>query len=136
MGEAHLGDYGLGPRLTTSAILLVLFVGVLVVRRVVPDHERRLTVTAIATIIAYVDVPVVYFGVKWWRSLHQEWSSPQTVDSTMVLPLRIAAFAMLFIAIAICVIRWRTILAAVQAEATAPDLPDLPAELSLAEEEA
>lgn len=124
------------PRLTTSAILLVLFVGVLVVRRVVPDPERRLTVTAIATIIAYVDVPVVYFGVKWWRSLHQEWSSPQTVDSTMVLPLRIAAFAMLFIAIAICVIRWRTILAAVQAEATAPDLPDLPAELSLAEEEA
>ncbi len=123
------------PRLTTSAILLVLFVGVLVVRKVVTDPDRRLTVTAISTIVAYVDVPVVYFGVKWWRSLHQEWSSPETVSSTMVLPLRIAAFAMLFIAIAVCVMRWRTILAAVQAEATAPDLPALPAQLALAEKE-
>ena len=123
------------PRLTTSAILLVLFVGVLVVRKVVTDPDRRLTVTAISTIVAYVDVPVVYFGVKWWRSLHQEWSSPETVASTMVLPLRIAAFAMLFIAIAVCVMRWRTILAAVQAEATAPDLPALPAQLALAVKE-
>jgi len=124
------------PRLTTSAILLVLFVGVLVIRRVVTDPERRLTVTAIATIIAYVDVPVVYFGVKWWRSLHQDWSNPETVSATMVLPLRIAAFAMLFIGIAVSVMRWRAIYAAVKAEATAPDLPDLPVELALTEKEA
>lgn len=124
------------PRLTTSAILLVLFVGVLVVRKVVTDPERRLTVTAIAAIIAYVDVPVVYFGVKWWRSLHQEWSNPETVANTMVLPLRIAAFAMLFIAIAVSVMRWRAIYAGLKVEATAPDLPELPEGLKLAEKEA
>jgi heme exporter protein C len=106
-----------------------------VVRKVVTDPERRLTVTAIATIIAYVDVPVVYFGVKWWRSIHQEWSSPQTVSSTMVLPLRVAAFAMLFIAIAVAVMRWRAIYAGLRVEATAPDLPELPAELTLTHEE-
>jgi heme exporter protein C len=124
------------PRLTTSAILLVLFVAVLVVRKVVTEPERRLTVTAIAAIIAYVDVPVVYFGVKWWRSLHQIQSSPETVASTMVTPLRIAAFAMLFISIAVCVMRWRTLYGALKVEATAPDLPELPVELALRESEA
>ena len=124
------------PRLTTSAILLVLFVGVLVVRKVVEDPERRLTVTAIAAIIAYVDVPVVYFGVKWWKSLHQTQSSPETVASTMVLPLRMAAFGMLFIAVSICVMRWRAIYAGLTAEARAPDLPELPVELTLREKEA
>ncbi len=121
------------PRLTTSAILLVLFVGVLVVRKVIDQAERRLTVTAIAAIIAYIDVPVVYFGVKWWRSLHQIQSSPSTVNSTMVTPLRIAAFAMLFIAVAVSVLRWRALYAGLQSEVKAPDLPELPPELELTE---
>lgn len=119
------------PRLTTSAILLVLFVGVLVLRRVVDAPERRLTITAIAAIIAYVDVPVVYFGVKWWRTLHQVQSNPETVSNPMILPLRMAAFAVLFIAVAICVIRWRTIVGGLLQEARAPDLPERPPELKL-----
>lgn len=121
------------PRLTTSAILLVLFVGVLVVRKVVDSPERRLTVTSIAAIVAFVDVPIVYFGVKWWKSLHQTQSSPETVAQTMVLPLRIAAFAMLFIAMSVVVMRWRTIYAGLQDEVKAPDLPELPPELKLSE---
>jgi heme exporter protein C len=121
------------PRLTTSAILFVLFVGVLVVRKVVDAPERRLTVTAIAAIIAFIDVPIVYFGVRWWKSLHQIQSSPETVAQTMVLPLRIAAFAMLFISISVVVMRWRAIYAQLQVEVQAPNLPDLPPELRLSE---
>ena len=59
----------------------------------------RATWSAVATIVAYVDVPLVYFCVKWWRSLHQMQSSPETVDSAMVLPLRINAVAMILLAI-------------------------------------
>lgn len=86
-------------RLTTSLLMLLLFGGVLTLRSFVEDWDRRATWTAVATIVAYVDVPLVYFCVRWWRSLHQVQSSPETVDSAMVLPLRINAFAILFLAI-------------------------------------
>ncbi len=122
------------PRLTSSAILLVLFVAVLVLRRVVDSPERRLTVTAIAAIVAYVDVPIVYFAVKWWNSLHQPMSSPETVSNPMILPLRMAAFGMLFTGIGIARLRWRTIYAGLQREAAAPDLPARAETLTLADE--
>ena len=86
-------------RLTTSLILLLLFVGVLSLRSFAATSERRASLTAVATIVAYVDVPLVYFCVRWWRSLHQVQSSPATVDPAMVLPLRVNAFALLFAAI-------------------------------------
>ena len=86
-------------RLTTSLVMLLLFAGVLALRSFVDDTDRRATWTAVATIVAFVDVPLVYFCVRWWRSLHQTQSTPETVSSAMVLPLRINAFAILFIAI-------------------------------------
>jgi len=86
-------------RLTTSLVLLLLFAGVLSLRSFVTDPAQRATWTAIASIVAYVDVPLVYFCVRWWRSLHQVQSSPETVDPAMVLPLRINSFGILFLAI-------------------------------------
>ena len=121
------------PRLTTTAVMFVMFVGVLLLRSLVEVAERRLTVTAVAGIVAFANVPVVYFSVKWWRTLHQDFSSPETVSSPMVTPLRIAAFGMLFVAIGIAVMRWRSIYAAVQRETESPALPDMPAPLKLPE---
>lgn len=86
-------------RLTTSLIMVLLFAGVLALRSFVEDPDRRASWCAIATIISFVDVPLVYFCVRWWRSLHQVQSSPETVDSAMVLPLRINAFAFIFLAV-------------------------------------
>ncbi len=86
-------------RLTTSLVMLLLFAGVLALRSFVEDSDRRATWTAVATIVAFVDVPLVYFCVRWWRSLHQVQSTPDTVSSTMVLPLRLNAVAFLLIAI-------------------------------------
>jgi heme exporter protein C len=86
-------------RLTTSLVMLLLFAGVLALRSFVDDPSQRATWTAITTIVAYIDVPLVYLCVRWWRSLHQVQSSPETVDPLMVLPLRLNAFAILFIAI-------------------------------------
>ncbi len=87
------------PRLTTSAIMGVSFAGLLALRASLDDPERRATWTAVGTIIAYVDVPIVYMSIKWWRTLHQNFSTPETVNEMMVIPLRINAFAMLFIGI-------------------------------------
>ncbi|MEO8276188.1 MAG: cytochrome c biogenesis protein CcsA, partial [Thermoanaerobaculia bacterium] len=63
-------------RLTTSLVLLLLFIGVLALRSFAAGSDRRANLTAVAAIVAYVDVPLVYFCVRWWRSLHQIQSSP------------------------------------------------------------
>jgi heme exporter protein C len=85
-------------RLTTSLVMLLLFGGVLALRSFIEDQDRRASWTAVASIVAYVDVPLVYFCVRWWRSLHQIQSSPETVHTSMQLPLRINAIALLLIA--------------------------------------
>jgi len=94
-------------RLTTSLIMLLLFAGVLALRSFVLDPDRKATWTSVATIVAYVDVPLVYFCVRWWRSLHQVQSTPETVSSSMILPLRMNAFALLFLGIWMVVYRAR-----------------------------
>jgi heme exporter protein C len=109
-------------RLTTSLVLLLLFIGVLSLRSFAAGSERRASLTAVAAIVAYVDVPLVYFCVRWWRSLHQIQSSPATVDPAMVLPLRVNAFGLMFAAIWFIVRRARLELARRRSSETA--IPD------------
>ncbi len=109
-------------RLTTSLVLLLLFIGVLSLRSFASGSDRRASLTAVAAIVAYVDVPLVYFCVRWWRSLHQIQSSPATVDPAMVLPLRVNAFALMFAAIWFIVRRARLELARRRSSETA--IPD------------
>lgn len=59
-------------RLTTTALLLGLFVGYLALRRVPADAGVRARRSAIAALIAFADVPIVHLSVKWWRTLHQQ----------------------------------------------------------------
>jgi heme exporter protein C len=58
-------------RLTSTALLLVLQLGYLALRRVPSDPEARARRSAVAAVIAAVDVPIVHFSVQWWRTLHQ-----------------------------------------------------------------
>lgn len=58
-------------RLTTTALLFVLFLGYLALRRVDNDPDVRARRSAIAALIAVVDIPIVHFSVDWWRTLHQ-----------------------------------------------------------------
>lgn len=58
-------------RLTSTALLLVLFLGYLALRRVPADPEVRARRCAVAALVAFVDVPIVHFSVQWWQTLHQ-----------------------------------------------------------------
>jgi heme exporter protein C len=95
------------PRLTSVAVLLFATLGILALRQFVDDARKRAVWTGVATIIASVDLPIVYFSVKWWNSLHQQQSTPQTVSSAFHLPLRINAFAVLFLMIGFIMVRSR-----------------------------
>ena len=67
-----VGRIGRGTRLTSTALLFLLYVGYLTVRRLPADQSVRNTRAAWVALLAFVDVPIVYFSVDWWRSLHQE----------------------------------------------------------------
>lgn len=95
------------PRLTTTAVLLFAFLGIIALRHFVPDPSRRATWSAVATIIAYADVPIVYYSVRWWNSLHQLQSSPATVSKQFHLPLRVNAFGILFLMTGFIMLRAR-----------------------------
>ena len=60
------------PRLTTTALLLLLFAGYLAIRRLPADPAVRAKRSAIVGLVAFVDVPIVHYAVDWWRSLHQD----------------------------------------------------------------
>ncbi len=115
-------------RLLFSFLMFLLFAGVLALSSFVDDRRRRSTWTAVATIIAFVDVPLVYYCVRWWRSLHQVQSTPETMDPAMVLPMRINAFAILFIGIWFIAQR-----AAIEARRSRAENVDAPARLSTLE---
>ncbi|MCK4177021.1 cytochrome c biogenesis protein CcsA [Aciditerrimonas ferrireducens] len=57
-------------RLTSSALLLVLLLGYLALRRVPADPDTRARRSAIAALVALLDVPIVYFSVSWWHGHH------------------------------------------------------------------
>ena len=58
-------------RLTSTALLAVLFLGYLALRRVPADPHVRARRCAVAALFAAVDVPIVHFSVVWWQTLHQ-----------------------------------------------------------------
>lgn len=59
------------PRLVTTAVLLLLYVGYLGVRGLSTESAVNARRSAIVGVLAFADLPVVHFSVVWWRTLHQ-----------------------------------------------------------------
>jgi len=58
------------PRLTSSLVLWMLYVAYLLIRNYMPDPERRAMTAAVFGIVAFVDAPIVWFSIRWWRDIH------------------------------------------------------------------
>ena len=59
------------PRLTTTAVLLLIYLGYLALRQMADSPARRARWSAVVGVVGFVDVPIVHMSVTWWRSLHQ-----------------------------------------------------------------
>ena len=110
------------PRLTTTAVMVFAFGGILALRTFVDDPMKRAVWSAVACIVAFADVPIVYFSVKWWNSLHQAQSTPATVSKAFHWPLRINAFGILFLWAGLVALRTRVAALRLRSE-IAPPLP-------------
>ena len=90
-------------RLTSVAILFVMYVGYLLVRTMIDDPERGARYAAVLGIVAALDVPLVHFSVYWWRTLHQPPSIVKPGPATMpgvilsALLVNFVAFTILYL---------------------------------------
>jgi heme exporter protein C len=85
------------PRLTTTAMLLLIYIGYLAVRRITDNPTRRARWSAVIGVVGFVDVPIVHLSVVWWRSLHQQSTvlrlgGPQ-IEGSMLTALLVAVGA-------------------------------------------
>jgi heme exporter protein C len=91
-------------RLTTTAILFLIFIGYLMLRSLIEDESRAASAAAVLGIIGALDIPLIHMSVYWWRTLHQPPSilrpdkAPwENVAWPLLIPLiiNIAAFLLL-----------------------------------------
>ncbi len=59
-------------RLTLALVLWLIYISYLMLRRYIPDEAKRANLAAVAGIIGFVDVPIVYFSIRWWRTQHPQ----------------------------------------------------------------
>ncbi len=86
-------------RLTTTLILWLIYVGYLM-RRSSAEGERRSRFAAVLGIVGFLDVPLIYLSVSWWRTMHPGYVAtepgglaPQMAQTLMVA---LASFTLLF----------------------------------------
>jgi heme exporter protein C len=91
-------------RLTTTALLFVTYIGYLAVRRLEGSHEQRARRSAVIGLLAVLEIPLVHWSVRLWRSLHQEATVLRTdgdidMDGLMLFSLFVGviAFTLLYV---------------------------------------
>src|SRR6266508_1018066 len=89
-------------RLTSTAVLLLVYVGYLLLRAMVDEPEARARYAWVVGIVGAANIPIVHFSVKWWRALHQPSTilgpepSPIAAPIALALALNWVAFTLLF----------------------------------------
>ena len=93
------------PRLTTTLMLWLIYVSYLILREMVEEPDRRAAFAAVFGIIGFVDVPIVFMSIRWWRTLHPQVVGSEGFDmeATMLpaLFLSVIAFTVVFLHILI-----------------------------------
>jgi heme exporter protein C len=90
-------------RLTSTAVLLLVYVGYLLLRGMVEEPEARARYAAVVGIMGAVNIPIVHFSVKWWRALHQPATllgpEPSPIAAPIVVALLVnwVAFTLVFV---------------------------------------
>jgi heme exporter protein C len=114
-------------RLTSELILLFLYLGYIALTEAIDDPRRADQAGALLAVVGSVNVPIIYFSVKWWNTLHQGASVSLTaapkMATTMLTAMLIMSFA--FWAYAFAVVFTRTRAMVLEREQSATWVQDL-----------
>ena len=101
-------------RLTSELILLFLYLGFMSLHGAIDDTRRADRACAVLALAGVINVPVIYFSVQWWYTLHQgaslSFGSGVSMDSTMLAGLVAMTLAFWCYAIAVVLVRVRRII--------------------------
>ena len=101
-------------RLTSALILFFLYIGFIALQAAIDDARRADKAGAILALVGVVNVPIIYFSVKWWNTLHQGASVSLTkapsMATTMLWGMLIMALAFWMYSIAVALTRVRAII--------------------------
>jgi heme exporter protein C len=100
--------------MTSELILLFLYIGYMSLHAAIDDTRRADRAAAVLALVGVVNVPIIYFSVKWWNTLHQGASvslarSP-SMATTMLWGMLIMALAAWMYSIAAALMRVRSII--------------------------
>ena len=101
-------------RLTSTLVLLFLYLGFIALQAAIDDPRRADKAGAILAIVGVVNVPVIYFSVRWWNTLHQgatiSFTKSASIAPTMLWAMLLMALAFWMYAIAVVLMRLRIVL--------------------------
>ena len=101
-------------RLTSELILLFLYLGFMALQAAIDDPRRADKAGAVLALVGVINVPIIYFSVKWWNTLHQGASVSMTrapsMATTMLWGMLIMSLALWMYAIAVALLRVRSII--------------------------
>ena len=101
-------------RMTSTLILLFLYLGVIALRHAIADVRRGDRACAVLSLVGAINVPIIYFSVRWWNTLHQGASvsldSAPKMAATMLAGMLVMALAAWAYAIATALTRARAIM--------------------------
>jgi len=101
-------------RMTSELILLFLYLGVIALRNAIDDPRRADRACAVLTLTGVVNIPIIYFSVQWWNTLHQgstiSLTKAPAMAAIMLAGMLIMSFAAWFYAIAVVLARARTLI--------------------------
>ena len=100
-------------RLTSELILLFLYIGYLSLHAAIDDERRADRASALLALVGVINVPIIYFSVQWWNTLHQGASvsvKGSSMASIMLAAMLFMVFAVWMYCIAAVLYRVRTII--------------------------
>ncbi|MBL8339483.1 MAG: heme ABC transporter permease CcmC [Rhodoferax sp.] len=101
-------------RLTSELILLFLYLGFMALQAAIDDPRRADKAGAVLALVGVINVPIIYFSVKWWNTLHQGASVSLTrspsMATTMLWGMLIMSLALWMYVIAVTLARVRCII--------------------------
>lgn len=101
-------------RLTSELILLFLYMGYMSLHAAIEDTRRADRAAALLALVGVVNIPIIYFSVQWWNTLHQGASVSLTRAPSMATPMLLGmllmALAFWLYAIAVSLARVRTLI--------------------------
>ncbi len=114
-GKPTWGTYwAWDARMTSELILLFLYFGYIALRNAIDDPRRADRASSVLALVGAVNVPIIYFSVKWWNTLHQGASVSLTaapkMAAIMVTGMLVMTFAAWFYSIAVVLVRVRAII--------------------------